>query len=103
MTLHDLQRETALDKRAATTPASRQAREPGAAPSSPWSAASWPPCSTTASDCPQDAVAALFGVRPETVIKRIGDIRQLPDQAGTSSSPARTASPASTTFAGSQD
>ena len=31
---------------------------------------------------PQVAIAALFGVRPETVNKRIRDIRQLLDQAG---------------------
>ena len=31
---------------------------------------------------PQVAIAALFGVRPETVSKRIRDIRQLLDQAG---------------------
>ena len=31
---------------------------------------------------PQTAIAALFGVRPETVNKRIRDIRQLLDQAG---------------------
>jgi hypothetical protein len=31
---------------------------------------------------PQVTVAALFGVRPETVNKRIRDIRQLLDQAG---------------------
>jgi DNA-binding Lrp family transcriptional regulator len=31
---------------------------------------------------PQVAIAALFGVRPETVNKRLRDVRQLLDQAG---------------------
>ena len=31
---------------------------------------------------PQVAIAALFGVRPETINKRIRDIRQLLEQAG---------------------
>ena len=31
---------------------------------------------------PQVAVATLFGVRPETINKRIRDIRQLREQAG---------------------
>jgi hypothetical protein len=31
---------------------------------------------------PQVAIAALFSVRPETINKRIRDIRQLLDQAG---------------------
>ena len=55
---------------------------PAAAPSSPWPTGSWPPSFTSASALPQVAIAALFSVRPETINKRIRDIRQLLDQAG---------------------
>jgi hypothetical protein len=52
---------------------------------------------------PQVAVAALFRVRPETINKRLRDIRELLDGPDTPSSPARTAWPTSTTSTSSQD
>jgi len=81
MTLHDQQRETSLDQRRGHRPrliAPGVGRRP----------------QLTLADrllatflhqrlaLPQVAVAALFGVRPETVNRRIRDIRQLLDQAG---------------------
>jgi Rhodopirellula transposase DDE domain/Helix-turn-helix of DDE superfamily endonuclease len=81
MTLHDQQREASLDKRRGHRPrltAPGTGRRPG----------------LTLADrllatllhyrlhLPQVATAALFSVRPETINKRIRDIRQLLDQAG---------------------
>ncbi len=81
MTLHDQQRETSLDKRRGHRPrliAPRVGRRPV----------------LTLADrllatvlhqrhaLPQVAIAALFGVRPETINKRLRDIRQLLEQAG---------------------
>lgn len=43
---------------------------------------SWPPSCATAWPCPRIAIAALLGVRPKAVSKRIRDIRDLVDQAG---------------------
>src|SRR3954447_16507133 len=53
---------------AATGPASRRAREPAAAPSSPWPTGSWPPCCTTASACPRSPSppCSASGPRPST-------------------------------------
>jgi transposase len=81
MSLHDQQREASLDKRRGRRPrltAPGTGRRPG----------------LTLADrllatilhyrlhLPQVAIAALFSVRPETINKRIRDIRQLLDQAG---------------------
>ena len=81
MTLHDQQRETSLDKRRGHRP---RLIAPGVGRR---------PLLTLADRLlatvlhqrhalPQTAIAALFGVRPETVNRRIRDIRQLLDQAG---------------------
>ena len=93
MTPHDQQRETSLDKR-------RGHRPRLIAPS----VGRWPvltlPDRLLATilhqrlALPQTAIAALSGVRPETVNKRIRDIRQLLDQAGYTIQPGRTGSPA---------
>lgn len=81
MTPHDQQREMSLDKRRGHRP---RLIAPGVG--------RWPVL--TLADrllatilhqrlaLPQTAIAALSGVRPETVNKRIRDIRQLLDQAG---------------------
>ncbi len=80
MTPHDQQRETSLDKRR------------GHRPRLITSGVGRPPVLTLADRLlatilhqrlalPQTAIAALSGVRPETVNKRIRDIRQLMDQA----------------------
>ena len=80
MTLHDQQRETSLDKRRGHRP---RLIAPGVGRR---------PLLTLADRLlatvlhqrhalPQTAIAALFGVRPETVNRRIRDIRQLLDQA----------------------
>ena len=81
MTLHDQQRETSLDKRRGHRP---RLTAPGTGRR---------PVLTLADRLlatvfhqrlalPQVAIAALFSVRPETINKRIRDIRQLLDQAG---------------------
>jgi Rhodopirellula transposase DDE domain len=81
MTLHDQQRETGLDKRRGHRP---RLTAPGTGRR---------PILTLADrllaailhyrlHLPQVAIAALFRVRPETINKRIRDIRQLLDQAG---------------------
>jgi hypothetical protein len=81
MSLHDHQRETSLDKRRGHRP---RLIAPGAGRR---------PVLTLADRflatilhkrlaLPQTAIAALFGVRPETVNRHIRDIRQLLDQAG---------------------
>ena len=81
MTLHDRQREAGLDKRRGHRP---RLIAPGVGRR---------PVLTLADrllatilhqrlSLPQVAIAALFSVRPETISKRIRDIRQLLDQAG---------------------
>jgi hypothetical protein len=81
MTLHDQQRETSLDKRRGHRP---RLTAPGTGRR---------PLLTLADRLlatvlhqrlalPQVAIATLFSVRPETINKRIRDIRQLLDQAG---------------------
>ena len=87
MTLHDQQRETSLDKRRGHRP---RLTAPGTGRR---------PILTLADRLlatilhqrlalPQVAVAALFSVRPETINRRIRDIRQLLDQAGYAFQPA---------------
>jgi hypothetical protein len=51
---------------------------------------------------PQVAIAALFSVRPETINKRIRDIRQLLEQAGHIIQPGRTGSQAWAIFTSSR-
>jgi hypothetical protein len=81
MNLHDQQRETSLDRRRGHRP---RLTAPGTGRR---------PVLTLADRLlatvlyqrlalPQVAIATLFGVRPETINKRIRDIRQLIDQAG---------------------
>ena len=81
MTLHDQQRETSLDKRRGHRP---RMAAPGTGRR---------PVLTLADRLlaavlhqrlalPQVAIATLFGIRPETINRRIRDIRQLLDQAG---------------------
>jgi hypothetical protein len=81
MSLHGQQRETSLDKRRGHPP---RLTAPGTGRR---------PLLTLADrllatvlhqrlGLPQVAIAALFGVRPETINKRIRDIRQLLEQAG---------------------
>jgi len=88
MTLHDQQRETSLDQRRGHRP---RLTAPGTGRR---------PVLTLADRLlatvlhqrlalPQVAIAVLFGVRPETINKRIRDIRQLLDQAGHTIQPAR--------------
>ena len=93
MTLHDQQRETSLDKRRGHRPR-LAAPGPGRRPVLTLADRLLATILHHRLALPQVAIAALFSVRPETISKRIRDIRQLLDQAGTPSSPARTASPA---------
>ena len=86
MTLHDQQRETSLDQRRGHRP---RLTAPGTGRR---------PVLTLADRLlatvlhqrlalPQVAIAVLFGVRPETINKRIRDIRQLLEQAGSAIAP----------------
>ena len=81
ITLHDQQRETSLDKRRGHRP---RLAAPGTGRR---------PVLTLAGRLlatilyqrlalPQTAIATLFSVRPETISKRVRDLRQLLDQAG---------------------
>jgi hypothetical protein len=81
MTLHDQQREASLDKRRGHRPrltAPGTGRRPALTLADRLLAA----ILHYRLALPQVAIAALFGVRPKTVNKRIRDIRQLLDQAG---------------------
>ena len=81
MTLHDQQREASLDKRRGHRPrltAPGTGRRPALTLADRLLAA----ILHYRLALPQVAIASLFGVRPETVNKRIRDIRQLLDQAG---------------------
>jgi hypothetical protein len=81
MTLHDQQRETGLEKRRGHRPRLK-ARASAAGPSCPGRPG--PDHRPPPAPCPAagPTIAVLFGVRPETIKKRIRDIRQLLDQAG---------------------
>ena len=81
MTLHDQQRETSLDKRRGhRPPPDRTGHRP---PPRPYTRRPAPGhILHYRLALPQVAVAALFTVRPETINKRIRDIRQLLRQAG---------------------
>ena len=81
MTLHDQQRETSLNKRRGhrpRLPAPGTGRRPVLTLADRLLAATLHYRLTL----PQVAIAALFSVRPETINKRIRDIRQLLTQAG---------------------
>jgi hypothetical protein len=81
MTLHDQQRETSPDKRRGHRPrliAPGVGRRPVLTPAGRLLAT----ILHQRLALPQTAIAALFSVRPETVNRRIRDIRQLLDQAG---------------------
>ena len=81
MTLHDQQRETSLDKRRGHRP--RQiAPGTGRRPVLTLADRLLATVLYQRLALPQVTIAALFGVRPETINKRIGTIRQLLDQAG---------------------
>ncbi len=81
MTLHDQQREASLDKRRGHRP---RLAAPGAGrrPVLTLADRSLAAVLHQRLGLPQVAIAALFAVRPETINKRIRDIRPLLDQAG---------------------
>jgi hypothetical protein len=80
MSLHDQQRETSLDKRRGHRP---RLAAPGAGRRPVLTLADRLLATTLHQRLalPQVAIAALFSVRPETINKRIRDIRELLDQA----------------------
>jgi transposase len=82
MTLHDQQREASLDKRRSHRPRIKAGPGTGRRPVLTLADRLLATILHYRLGLPQVAVAALFGVRPETVNKRIRDIRQLLDQAG---------------------
>jgi hypothetical protein len=82
MTLHDQQREDSLDKRRGHRPRIKAGPGTGRRPVLTLADRLLATILHYRLALPQVAVAALFGVRPETVNKRIRDIRQLLDQAG---------------------
>jgi transposase len=81
MSLHDQQRETSLDKRRGHRP---RLAAPGTGRRPVLTLADRLLATTLHQRLalPQVAIAVLFSVRPETINKRIRDIRQLLDQAG---------------------
>jgi hypothetical protein len=86
MTLHERQREPSLDKRRghrppAGRPGSRSAARPHPGRPAPGRCTALPP------GLSQVAIGVLLGVRPETVSKRLRDIRELLDQASTTIQP----------------
>jgi hypothetical protein len=82
MTLHDRQREDTLDKRRGHRPRLKAGPGTGRRPVLTLADRLLAALLHYRLALPQVAIAALFRVRPETVNKRIHDIRQLPDQAG---------------------
>jgi hypothetical protein len=82
MTLHDQQREESLDKRRGHRPRIKAGEGTGRRPVLTLADRLLAAVLYQRLALPQVAVAALFSVRPETVSKRIRDIRQLLDQAG---------------------
>ena len=82
MTLHDQQREASLDKRRGHRPRIKAGPGTGRRPVLTLADRLLATILHYRLALPQVAIAALFGVRPETVNKRIRDIRQLLDQAG---------------------
>jgi Rhodopirellula transposase DDE domain len=82
MILHDQQREASLDKRRGHRPRIKAGEGTGRRPVLTLADRLLAAILHYRLALPQVAIAALFGVRPETVNKRIRDIRQLLDQAG---------------------
>jgi transposase len=82
MTPHDQQREESLDKRRGHRPRIKAGEGTGRRPVLTLPDRLLAAVLHYRLGLPQVAIAALFGVRPETVNKRIRDIRQLLDQAG---------------------
>ena len=82
MSLHDQQREASLDKRRGHRPRIKAGEGTGRRPVLTLADRLLAAVLHYRLALPQVAIAALFGVRPETVNKRIRDIRQLLDQAG---------------------
>jgi transposase len=82
MTLHDRQREASLEKRRGHRPRIKAGQGTGRRPVLTLADRLLAAILHYRLALPQVAIAALFGVRPETVNKRIRDIRQLLDQAG---------------------
>ena len=82
MTLHDQQREASLDKRRGHRPRIKAGPGTGRRPVLTLADRLLATILHYRLGLPQVAIAALFGVRPETVNKRIRDIRQLLEQAG---------------------
>jgi hypothetical protein len=80
MTLHDQQRETALDE--GRRPRIKVGAGTGRRPVLTLADRLLACVLHYRLGLPQVAIAALFGVRPETVNKRIRDVRQLLEQAG---------------------
>ena len=81
MPLHDQQREAGLDKRRGHRPR-LDAPGPGRRPALNLADRLLPTNLHHRLGLPQVAIAALLGVRPETVSKRIRDIRQLLSKPG---------------------
>ena len=82
MTLHDQQREAALDKRRGHRPRIKAGEGTGRRPVLTLADRLLAAVLHYRLALPQVAIAALFGVRPETVNKRLRDVRQLLDQSG---------------------
>ena len=82
MSLHDQQREASLDKRRGNRPRLKAGPGTGRRPVLTLADRLLATVLHYRLALPQVAIAALFGVQPETVNKRIRDIRQLLDQAG---------------------
>jgi hypothetical protein len=81
MTLHDQQREATLDKRRGHRPR-LAAPGPGRRPILTLADRLLATALHQRFALPQNAIAALFSVRPETINRRIREIRELLDQAG---------------------
>jgi len=82
MTLHDQQREDSLDKRRGHRPRLKAGPGTGRRPVLTLADRLLAAILHYRLALPQVAIAALFRVRPETINKRIRDIRQLLEQAG---------------------
>jgi transposase len=88
MTLHDQQREAALDERRGHRPRIKAGEGTGRRPVLTLADRLLATVLHYRLGLPQVAIAALFGVRPETVNKRIRDVRQLLEQSGQTIHPA---------------
>jgi transposase len=88
MALHEVQREASLDKRRGHRPRIKAGEGTGRRPALTLADRLLAAVLHYRLGLPQVAVAALFGVRPETVNKRLRDIRELLGQAGATIQPA---------------